>query len=141
MALQIKKAIGAGIDKINIKLSPAHLGKVEVRMEIARDGQLSATVLADRPETLELLQRDIRGLERALQEGGLKTDSQSFNFNLKDQAQQKVADQNKNKDGHNTDTLEHDEQKDSHNQERIDGKYAGSYGSNLANNGGIDIRI
>ena len=51
-------------------------------MEIARDGQLSATVLADRPETLELLRRDIRGLERALQEGGLKTDSQSFNFNL-----------------------------------------------------------
>ncbi len=141
VALQIKKAIGAGIDKINIKLSPAHLGKVEVRMEIARDGQLSATVLADRPETLELLQRDIRGLERALQEGGLKTDSQSFNFNLKDQAQQKVADQNKNKDAHNTDTLEHDEQKDSHNQERIDGKYVGSYGSNLANNGGIDIRI
>ena len=60
---------------------------------------------------------------------------------MKDQAQQKVTDQNKNKDANNTDTLEHDEQKDSHNQERIDGKYVGSYGSNLANNGGIDIRI
>ena len=141
VALQIKKAISAGIDKINIKLNPAHLGKVEVRMEIARDGQLSATVLADRPETLELLQRDIRGLERALQDGGLKTDSQSFNFSLKDQAQQQIADQNKNKNTQNTDTQEHEEQNDDQNQERMHDKYTGSYGSNLANNGGIDIRI
>lgn len=141
VALQIKKAISAGIDKINIKLNPAHLGKVEVRMEIARDGQLSATVLADRPETLELLQRDIRGLERALQDGGLKTDSQSFNFSLKDQAQQQIADQNKNKDSQNTNTQEHDEQNDDQNQEQMHDKYTGSYGSNLANNGGIDIRI
>jgi len=110
-------------------------------MEIARDGQLSATVLADRPETLELLQRDIRGLERALQDGGLKTDSQSFNFSLKDQAQQQIADQNKKQTTQNTDTQEHEEQNDDQNQDRMHDIYTGSYGSNLANNGGIDIRI
>ncbi|MDC0989151.1 hypothetical protein OAR29_01290, partial [Rhodospirillales bacterium] len=90
---------------------------------------------------LELLQRDIRGLERALQDGGLKTDSQSFNFSLKDQAQQQIADQNKNKNTQNTNTQEHEEQNDDQNQERMHDKYTGSYGSNLANNGGIDIRI
>ena len=141
VALQIKKAIGAGIDKINIKLSPAHLGKVEVRMEIARDGQLTATILADRPETLELLQRDIRGLERALQDGGLKTDSQSFNFSLKEQAQQQIADRNKNKDTQNNNNQENRESNSDENQELSNGVYEGSYGSNLANNGGIDIRI
>ena len=91
VAVQIKKAIGEGADKINIKLQPANLGKVEVRMEIGKDGVLTANVIAEKPETLELLQRDVRGLEKVLQEGGLKTDTQSFNFSLKEQAQQQAA--------------------------------------------------
>ena len=60
-------------------------------MEIGKDGILTANVIAERPETLELLQRDVRGLEKVLQEGGLKTDNQSFNFNLKEHAQQQAA--------------------------------------------------
>src|SRR3546814_824286 len=37
--------------------------------------------------TLDLLQRDARGLERALQEAGVKTDSGSLSFNLRGQGQ------------------------------------------------------
>lgn len=45
-------------------------------------------VTVERPETLELLQRDARGLERALQDAGLRTDSGSLNFNLRGDGQQ-----------------------------------------------------
>ena len=34
------------------------------------------------PETFELLQRDARALERALQEAGLRADSNSLNFQM-----------------------------------------------------------
>jgi len=40
-------------------------------------------VLAERPETLEMLQRDARGLERALQDAGLKTESGGLSFGLR----------------------------------------------------------
>jgi flagellar hook-length control protein FliK len=36
-------------------------------------------------DTLDLLQRDARGLERALQEAGLRADRQDLTFTLRDQ--------------------------------------------------------
>jgi hypothetical protein len=39
-------------------------------------------IIAERPETLDILQRDIRVLERALQDAGLKTDQNSLSFDL-----------------------------------------------------------
>ncbi len=140
VAVQIKKAIGEGADKINIKLQPANLGKVEVRMEIGKDGVLTANVIAEKPETLELLQRDVRGLEKVLQEGGLKTDTQSFNFSLKEHAQQQAANRRE----------ETNEQPDNNNQnsneeEAEDAETTASeaviYGQNTATNGGVNIMI
>ena len=48
-------------------------------------------VSIERPETFELLQRDARGLEKALQDAGLKTDSGSLSFNLKGEEEQDTA--------------------------------------------------
>ena len=83
IAVNIAKAIQGGTDRIIIQLKPAALGRVEVRLEVTADGRVQAVVTADRPETLEALQRDARGLERALQDAGLRTDSNSLSFNLK----------------------------------------------------------
>ena len=85
VAVQIKRAVAAGNDRINIRLHPAELGRVQIRLEVADDGHVRALVTAERAETLDLMQRDPRGLERALQEAGLKTDSGSLSFNLRDQ--------------------------------------------------------
>jgi flagellar hook-length control protein FliK len=85
IAVQVQRAQVAGQDQINIKLHPAELGRIEVKLENASDGTLRAVISAERPETLDLLQRDARGLERALQEAGVKTDSGSLNFNLRGQ--------------------------------------------------------
>ena len=83
LAVHIVKAAAAGMDKISITLRPAALGHIEIQLELSHDGRIAAVVTAEKSETLELLQRDARGLERALQEAGLRTDSDSLNFNLR----------------------------------------------------------
>lgn len=78
----VKAALG-GLDKIKIQLNPSELGKVEVRLEIGSDGAIRGTVIADKPETMELLQRDAKQLERALQDAGLKTGGDSLDFQMR----------------------------------------------------------
>ena len=88
VAVHVAKATAEGIDKINIKLKPASLGQIDVQLEIASDGRIHAVIAADKPETLDLLQRDARALERALGDAGLRMDSSSLSFNLRGQNQQ-----------------------------------------------------
>lgn len=83
IAVNIKKAIGDGVDKITIQLKPGNLGRVEVKLEVGHDGRVIVVVSAEKSETLEALQRDARGLERALQEAGLKTNAGDLSFNLR----------------------------------------------------------
>ena len=55
-----------------------------------------AVVNVERPETLELLQRDAAGLRQALQDAGLSTDSNSLSFNLRSEGnkfEQQLAEQ------------------------------------------------
>lgn len=83
VAVAIQKAVGAGKDQIRIRLNPAELGQIDVSLKVRRDGTIKAIVTVDRPETFDLMQRDARGLERALQDAGLKADSGSLSFNLR----------------------------------------------------------
>lgn len=87
VAIHLARAVQEGLDRINIRLNPAELGRVDVKLEVRLDGTTMAIVAADRQETLDLLQRDARGLERALQEAGMKTDSGSMSFNLRQNGQ------------------------------------------------------
>ena len=92
IAVQVRSAQVAGKEQINIKLHPAELGRIEVKLESGSDGTIRASISAERADTLDLLQRDARGLERALQDAGVKTDSGSLNFNLRGQGQEQQAD-------------------------------------------------
>ncbi len=91
IALQIKNASVDGIDRISIKLVPATLGRIQVNMEFSQDGRVAAHITADRRDTLELLQRDSRQLERAFQDAGLRLDSNSLSFNLRDGGRQSAS--------------------------------------------------
>lgn len=82
IAVQVQKAVAQGQDRITIQLKPADLGRVEIKLDVMQDGRVAATIVADRPETLDLLQRDARGLQQALQDAGLKANSGSLSFNL-----------------------------------------------------------
>jgi hypothetical protein len=85
VSIHLTKAIADGVDRINIQLSPVELGRIDVRLDIGDDGNVRAVFNADRPQTVELLQRDARELTRAFQDSGLKADSGSLNFNLREQ--------------------------------------------------------
>lgn len=88
VAMHLSRAVQNGINRLTIRLDPAELGRVEVKLEIGHDGRAIAWVAAERPETLELLQRDARALERALQQAGLQTDADSLSFSLSQGDQQ-----------------------------------------------------
>lgn len=83
IAIRIASAIQEGLDRITIQLKPASLGRIDIELNLHHGGRVHAVVTADRPDTLELLQRDARDLARALQDAGLKTDSNSLNFSLR----------------------------------------------------------
>ncbi|MBT4890264.1 MAG: hypothetical protein HON65_12000 [Rhodospirillales bacterium] len=85
ISVNITKAIASGMDKITVQLRPDNLGRVEVKLEVGSNGKVSATIIADRPETIELLRNDSRNLEKALQDAGLDANANDLNFSLRDQ--------------------------------------------------------
>jgi len=82
VAIHMQRAAGNNVDKISIQLSPEELGRIHVKMSVDDDKQVSATITVERPATLDMLQRDTKALERALQDAGLKTGSGSLSFSL-----------------------------------------------------------
>ncbi|WP_448188889.1 flagellar hook-length control protein FliK [Azospirillum sp. sgz301742] len=93
VAVNISRHVAEGNEQFTIMLRPEELGRIDIRLEIGKDGSVSAMVAVDKPQTLELLQRDARGLERALQDAGLKADSGSLNFSLRGDGASSFADQ------------------------------------------------
>lgn len=139
IAVKIRQAIGDGADKINIKLNPHELGRVEVRLELAKDGGIVATVLAERQETLDMLQKDARGLERALNDAGLRTDSASLTFGLRGDGQKTV---DGGRDRRNAPQGREDRVNSKHEFGEDTGPLkAGNYGRTSRANGGVDIRV
>ncbi|GAB4186975.1 MAG: hypothetical protein OHK0024_27400 [Thalassobaculales bacterium] len=88
IAVQVHKAAAGESDRITIHLRPDSLGRVEVELSVDDGGRLQAVIQADRQDTLDLLRRDQKELERALQDAGLKADSGSLSFNLRGENQQ-----------------------------------------------------
>ena len=88
MALQIAAAAPRRIERLFVQLEPPALGRVEVRLEFSRDNRVSALIAADRHDILDVLQRDSRGLERALQDAGLRLADNGLSFSLRQEQRQ-----------------------------------------------------
>ncbi len=86
VAIDIAGKALAGKNRFEIRLDPPELGRVEVHLDVDKDGRISSHVIADRKDTLDLLQRDASGLQRALQDAGLKTADNGLQFSLRDQS-------------------------------------------------------
>ncbi|MES2984037.1 MAG: flagellar hook-length control protein FliK [Pseudomonadota bacterium] len=86
----IHKASQDGIDRITIQLDPIDLGRVEVQMHTTKEGQTHIAFTVDKPETFDTLSRDARSLERTLQEAGIKADTGSMQFNMRQQQPQQL---------------------------------------------------
>ena len=83
ISLQMRKAVDEGISRIRIKMQPASLGAIDIKMEVSHDGAVKAVLGIEKHETFEWLQKDFRHLERILQDTGLKTDSNSLSFHYR----------------------------------------------------------
>lgn len=78
----IKQAIRAGVDRVMITLEPEELGRVEVKIDIHKNGANHIVFTADNRFALDAIQRDAKQLEQALHNSGLGTESNTMEFNL-----------------------------------------------------------
>ena len=79
-----KRQSEGGATRFEIRLDPPELGRIDVRLEVAQDGQLRAHMTVDRQEALDVLQRDEKALERALQQAGFDLDSDALNYSMRE---------------------------------------------------------
>jgi flagellar hook-length control protein FliK len=86
VAIEIAGKALSGKNRFEIRLDPPELGRIDVRLDVDRDGNVTSRLTVDRPDTLDLLRRDAAGLERALQDAGLKTANNGLQFSLRDQS-------------------------------------------------------
>ncbi|KAA5595722.1 hypothetical protein F1193_16325 [Blastochloris sulfoviridis] len=126
----------AGDSRFELRLDPPELGRIEVRLDVDKDGGVRSRLIVDRADTLDLLQRDARQLEKALQAAGLDTSKGGLEFTLRDQSQS--FQQGSDRDGWKTtssETLTAVEE-----TAPADPR-AGSYGRLVGRSGGLDIRV
>ena len=78
--IEIARAIDIKSSALTIRLDPADMGRIEVRLSFNDQGSLRAVVSADNPASLDLLRRDSVQLGQALNDAGVQADAQSFRF-------------------------------------------------------------
>jgi len=83
LAFELVRQVSDGNTRFQIRLDPAELGKIDVRLDIDASGQINARLTVEKAETLDLMQRDQRGLEKALQQAGLDGAKTNLEFSLK----------------------------------------------------------
>jgi flagellar hook-length control protein FliK len=86
LAVEITAQAHAGKNHFEIRLDPPELGRIDVKLDVDGDGNVSTRLVVDRADTLDLLKRDAASLERALQQSGLKTSDNALEFSLRQQA-------------------------------------------------------
>jgi chemotaxis protein MotD len=134
LAMEIAASAKSGKTRFEIRLDPAELGRIDVRIDIDRHGQVTSHLTVERPETLSMLRQDANQLQRALDNAGLSTGNGGLQFSLRDQSSQGQNDGNQsNPNAHRLVVSEED---------NVPPIVAGrSYGRMLGSSGGVDIRI
>ena len=82
VAATLQKAASDGEAKnIVLQLDPPELGRIEIQMSFGKDKAVKAVMIAEKPETMAMLQRDAHVLERALTSTGFEADG-ALSFQL-----------------------------------------------------------
>ena len=134
VALEIVANVKSGKSSFEIRLDPADLGRIDVRVQIDQNGQVTSHLTVEKPETLSMLRQDAPQLQQALTDAGLKTDSGGLQFSLRDQSS---SGQNGGNGGNpNAQRLIISD------EDAVPAAVAGrSYGRSLGSSGGVDIRV
>ncbi|WP_417308386.1 flagellar hook-length control protein FliK [Devosia sp.] len=83
IAFDIVRHVEAGNSRFQIRLDPPELGRIDVRLDVDKSGAVHARLTVDRAETLDLMQRDQRALQQALQQAGLDGNKTNLEFSLR----------------------------------------------------------
>jgi flagellar hook-length control protein FliK len=134
LAVEIAASARSGKTRFDVRLDPADLGRIDVRIDVDRNGQVISHLRVEKPETLSMLQQDAPQLRQALDDAGLKTGHGGLQFSLRDQSSS--GQNNGNQTGGNAQRLVVSE------DDTVPVAVAGrSYGRTLNSNGGVDIRV
>ncbi|MEA2774636.1 MAG: flagellar hook-length control protein FliK [Acetobacteraceae bacterium] len=71
-----------GSQEMTIRLQPAELGRIQIRIARAVSGATLVEILAEKPATLLTLQRDQPQLHRTLDEAGIPAAGRAFTFHV-----------------------------------------------------------
>jgi chemotaxis protein MotD len=93
VAVEIAQSAKAGKTSFDIRLDPAELGRIDVKIEVDKHGNVTSHLTVEKPETLTMLRQDAPQLQRALEQAGLKTNDSGMQFSLRDQSQQQQQQQ------------------------------------------------
>jgi flagellar hook-length control protein FliK len=88
LAVSMASQSQSGTRQFDIRLDPPELGRVDVRLTVDSAGKAQAHLAVDKPQTLELLQRDSGTLARALRDSGVQLNNNGLQFSLKGQGRQ-----------------------------------------------------
>lgn len=134
LAADIALRAAGGNSRFEIRLDPAELGRIDVRLDVDKHGQVTSHLTVERPATLDMLRRDAPQLQQALEDAGLKTGDSGLQFSLRDQSSS--GQQNDNGSGRQSQRLVIAE------ENAAPAQAAGrSYGRMLGSSGGVDIRV
>ena len=134
VAVGDRRSAKSGKSSFEIRLDPAELGRIDVRIDVDRNGQVTSHLTVEKPETLSMLRQDAPQLQRALDDAGFKTGDSGLQFSLRDQSS---SGQNSgNESGRNAQRLVISE------DDTMPAAAAGrSYGRMLGSSSGVDIRV
>ena len=134
--VEIAAAARAGKTRFDISLDPIDLGRIDVRINVDRNGQVTSHLTVEKPETLQMLRQDAPQLQRALDDAGLKTGSNGLSFSLRDQNSSGQNSGQNNDNGGNARRLIISE------DDTVPAAPVGrGYGRMLGSSSGVDIRV
>jgi flagellar hook-length control protein FliK len=136
LAVEIAASVQSGKTQFDVRLDPAELGRIDVRIAVDRNGQVTSHLTVEKPETLSLLRQDAPQLQQALNDAGLKTGSGGLQFSLRDQSSSGQNNGNNNQQSAQPQRLIVSD--DDSVSSAVIGR---SYGRTLGSSGGIDIRV
>ena len=85
LGVEIARRSLDGQDSLTIRLDPAEMGEIHIRLQFDDKGTMRAHVTAESAAALDMLRRDSGDLVRALGDAGVRTDAQSFQFEARSQ--------------------------------------------------------
>ncbi|HEY0911691.1 MAG TPA: flagellar hook-length control protein FliK [Bradyrhizobium sp.] len=134
LALEIAASVKNGKSSFEIRLDPTELGRIDVRIDVDRNGQMTSHLTVEKPATLAMLQQDAPQLQRALDNAGFKTGDGGLQFSLRDQSS---SGQNSGND-----TNRNAQRLVISNEDSVPVTTAGrSYGRMLGSSSGVDISV